>query len=93
MIETVGRRLGDVGRDDGFAREHRTGTCRRTGLHQVVYIVSAQNPVYVDIFYHDQDPALFSDYSHDPLPFTPQVHADIAPGNPWSSNREFVEPR
>ena len=27
--------------------------------HQVVYIVSARNPAYVDIFYQDQDPTLF----------------------------------
>lgn len=47
--------------------------------HQVVYVVSSTSPAYVDIFYQDQDPTLFSDYSHNPYTFTPQVHADIAP--------------
>jgi hypothetical protein len=60
--------------------------------HQVVYIVSARNPAYVDIFYQDQDPTLFSDYSHNNYIFTPQVHADIAPGKPWF-NPEPVRPR
>ena len=50
--------------------------------HQVVYIVSATNPAYVDIFYQDQDPTLFSDYSHNNYAFTPQVHADVAPDAP-----------
>ena len=30
-VQIVGRGLGDVGRDDRFTREHRTGTCRRPG--------------------------------------------------------------
>ena len=51
--------------------------------HQVTYTISAKNPIYTDIFYQDQDPTLFSDYSHNNYEFTPQVHADIAPGAPW----------
>ena len=60
--------------------------------HQVTYTVSAQNPIYVDIFYQDQDPTLFSDYSHDPYRFTPQVHADIAPGRPWVQTVPLLNP-
>lgn len=60
--------------------------------HQVVYIVSARNPVNVDIFYQDQDPTLFSDYSHNPYQFTPQVHADIAPGKPWVQPVNLLNP-
>ena len=60
--------------------------------HQVVYIVSARNPAYVDIFYQDQDPTLFSDYSHNPYTFTPQVHADIAPGKPWVQPVNLLNP-
>jgi len=60
--------------------------------HQVVYIVSARNPAYVDIFYQDQDPTLFSDYSHNPYVFTPQVHADVAPGKPWVQPVNLLNP-
>jgi hypothetical protein len=57
-----------------------------------VYIVSARNPAYVDIFYQDQDPTLFSDYSHNNYVFTPQVHADIAPGKPWVQPVNLLNP-
>jgi hypothetical protein len=60
--------------------------------HQVVYIVSATTPAYVDIFYQDQDPTLFSDYSHNNYSFTPQVHADIAPGKPWVQPVNLLNP-
>ncbi|HTX98270.1 MAG TPA: hypothetical protein VME67_27605 [Mycobacterium sp.] len=60
--------------------------------HQVVYIVSSTSPAYVDIFYQDQDPTLFSDYSHNPYSFTPQVHADVAPGKPWVQPVNLLNP-
>nr|WP_083562209.1 hypothetical protein [Mycobacterium malmoense] len=60
--------------------------------HQVVYVVSSTSPAYVDIFYQDQDPTLFSDYSHNPYTFTPQVHADIAPGKPWVQPVNLLNP-
>jgi len=60
--------------------------------HQVVYIVSSTSPAYVDIFYQDQDPTLYSDYSHNPYSFTPQVHADIAPGKPWVQPVSLLNP-
>ncbi|OBI14054.1 hypothetical protein A5712_03755 [Mycobacterium sp. E2327] len=60
--------------------------------HQVVYIVSAKSPAYVDIFYQDQDPTLFSDYSHNNYSFTPQVHADVAPGKPWVQPVNLLNP-
>jgi hypothetical protein len=60
--------------------------------HQVVYIVSARTPTYVDIFYQDQDPTLFSDYSHNPYTFTPQVHADITPDKPWVQPVSLLNP-
>ena len=61
-------------------------------FHQVVYIVSARNPAYVDIFYQDQDPTLYSDYSHNPYSFTPQVHVDIAPDRPWVQPVNLLNP-
>jgi hypothetical protein len=54
-------------------------------MHQVRYVVTSANPIYADIYYLDQQPQIFSDYSHNPYQFTPNVRADIAPGHPWVS--------
>lgn len=61
-------------------------------FHQVVYIVSSTSTTYVDIFYQDQDPTVYADYSHNPYSFTPQVHADIAPGKPWVQQVNLLNP-
>src|ERR1700733_10298851 len=52
-------------------------------MHEVKYVVTAANPIYADIYYLDQDPGKFSNYSHDTYQYTPNVQADIAPGHPW----------
>lgn len=54
-------------------------------MHEVRYVITAANPIYADIYYLDQQPPAFSDYSHNPYQFTPHVNADIAPGHPWVS--------
>jgi hypothetical protein len=54
-------------------------------MHVVRYVVTAASPIYADIYYLDQQPAVFSDYSHNPYQFTPNIQADIAPGHPWTS--------
>ncbi|WP_155769668.1 hypothetical protein [Mycobacterium asiaticum] len=61
-------------------------------MHQVVYTITAKNPVYADIYYQDQDPAVFADYSHNPYTFTPNIQADIAPGRPWSQLVMLADP-
>ena len=79
--------LGGAGLLAGAGRAHADPV-----WHQVVYLVSARTPVYADIFYQDQDPTLFSDYSHNPYIFTPQVHADIAPNKPWVQPVNLLNP-
>lgn len=54
-------------------------------MHPVTYVITAASPIYADIYYLDQQPAKFSDYSHNPYQYTPNVRADIAPGHPWVS--------
>ena len=54
-------------------------------MHQVRYVITAANPIWADIYYLDQQPAKFSDYSHDTYQYTPNVQADIGPGRPWTS--------
>jgi hypothetical protein len=61
-------------------------------MHHVKYTVSAANPIYADIYYLDQEPPKFSDYSHNPYQFVPNVRADIAPGKPWSYELDLSNP-
>ena len=50
-------------------------------MHQVTYVITSASPIYADIYYLDQQPEKFSDYSHNTYQFTPNVRADIAPGH------------
>ncbi|OMC47784.1 hypothetical protein A5744_06970 [Mycobacterium sp. IS-1264] len=61
-------------------------------MHHVKYTISVQNPIYANIYYIDQEPAIFSDYSHDPYRFTPNVKTDIAPDHPWSFELNEAKP-
>jgi len=54
-------------------------------MHQVRYVVTAANPIWADIYYLEQQPAKYSDYSHNTYQYTPNVQADIGPGHPWTS--------
>jgi hypothetical protein len=54
-------------------------------MHEVRYVITSANPIWADIYYLDQQPAKFSDYSHNTYQYTPHVNADIAPGHPWVS--------
>lgn len=54
-------------------------------MHEVRYVITAANPIWADIYYLGQQPPKFSDYSHNPYQYTPNVQADIAPGHPWTS--------
>ncbi|WIM90340.1 hypothetical protein PT015_13835 [Candidatus Mycobacterium wuenschmannii] len=54
-------------------------------MHQVRYVITAASPIWADIYYLDQQPQKYSDYSHNPYQYTPNVQADIAPGHPWTS--------
>jgi hypothetical protein len=86
-MKTVGRpmlvaTLAMVVTATGFAAPSRADD---PVMHQVRYVVTSANPIYADIYYLDQQPQKFSDYSHNPYQFTPNVQADIAPGHPWVS--------
>ncbi|KKC05117.1 hypothetical protein WU83_10200 [Mycobacterium nebraskense] len=61
-------------------------------MHHVKYTVTAQNPIYTDIYYLDHQPAMFSDYSHNPYSFTPHVDVDLGPGKPWSFDLDMSDP-
>ncbi|BBY02631.1 hypothetical protein MSEO_31300 [Mycobacterium seoulense] len=61
-------------------------------MHHVKYTVTANNPIYTDIYYLDHQPEKFSDYSHNPYSFTPHVDVDLGPGTPWSFDLDMSNP-
>jgi hypothetical protein len=54
-------------------------------MHEVRYVITSASPIWADIYYLGQQPAKFSDYSHNTYQFTPNVQADVGPGHPWTS--------
>jgi hypothetical protein len=61
-------------------------------MHHVKYAITAANPIWADIYYLDQEPAIFSDYSHNPYQYVPHVNVDIAPGHPWAYELNLAKP-
>ncbi len=61
-------------------------------LHHVKYTLTAANPIYADIYYLDQEPPLFSDYSHNPYQFVPNIQADVGPKTAWNYELDLENP-
>jgi hypothetical protein len=61
-------------------------------MHHVKYAVTAENPIYTDIYYLDHQPEKFADYSHNPYSFTPHVDVDLGPGKPWTYDLDMTNP-
>ena len=61
-------------------------------LHHVRYTVTADAPYWASIYYRDTEPAMWSDYSHNPYQFSPKVDVDIAPDKPWVLETTLANP-
>ncbi|CRZ13340.1 hypothetical protein [Mycolicibacterium neworleansense] len=61
-------------------------------LHHVQYTVTADAPYWARIYYRDTEPAIFSDYSHNPYQFSPRADVDIAPDKPWVFDAMLADP-
>ncbi len=61
-------------------------------LHHVKYTLTADNPIYANIYYLDQEPPVFSDYSHNPYQFVPNIQADVGPKAPWTHELDLANP-
>ncbi len=61
-------------------------------LHHVRYTVFADGPIWARIYYRDTEPAVFSDYSHNPYVFSPRADADLAPDRPWVLETALADP-
>lgn len=81
-----------VGATIAFVSAGRAHADPESAMHHVKYTVTAQNPIYTDIYYLDHQPDKFSDYSHNPYSFTPHVDVDLGPGKPWSFDLDMSDP-
>ncbi|ORW86199.1 hypothetical protein [Mycobacterium sherrisii] len=61
-------------------------------IHHVKYAVTAEKPIYTDIYYLDHQPEKFADYSHNPYSFTPHINVDLVPGKPWTYDLDMTNP-
>jgi hypothetical protein len=61
-------------------------------LHHVKYTLTAQKPIYAEIYYLDQEPEIFANYSHNPYQYTPNVEADVGPNQPWTYELDLRKP-
>lgn len=61
-------------------------------LHHVRYTVTADAPYYARIYYRDAEPAVFSDYSHNPYIFSPKAEAEVGPDAPWVLETHLANP-
>lgn len=61
-------------------------------MHQVTYSVFTERPFKADIYYRDAEPAIWSDYSHNPYEFSPKIEVQVGPDNPWVLNVQLANP-
>jgi hypothetical protein len=61
-------------------------------MHHVKYKLTSQKPIYAEIYYLDQEPPNFADWSHNPYQFIPNVEADVGPSAPWTYELDLQRP-
>src|SRR5215468_3472195 len=59
----------------------------------VKYTVWTERPYLgAEIYYRDVDPPNFAEYSHNPYAFSPNVEADLGPGQMWTMDVMLADP-
>lgn len=61
-------------------------------LHSVRYTLTAAKPIHADIYYLDQEPPTFADWSHNPYQFVPNIQADVGPSQTWVYELVLADP-
>ena len=62
-------------------------------MHNITYSGFTEQPFRgAEIYYRDTDPPTWADYSHDPYLFSPNVEADLGPGQKWTMNVQLSNP-
>lgn len=63
-------------------------------MHHVKYTLTAKNPIYAQIYYLDQEPEVFANWSHNPYQYMPNVEADLGPNHPvWTYELDLHNPQ
>jgi hypothetical protein len=60
--------------------------------HHVKYTLTAQNPIYAEIYYLDHEPAVWADWSHNPYEFLPNIEFDLGPTAAWTYELDLRKP-
>ncbi len=60
--------------------------------HHVKYTLTAQNPIYAEIYYLDHEPAVWADWSHNPYEFLPNIEVDLGPTAAWTYELDLRKP-
>jgi hypothetical protein len=61
-------------------------------MHHVKYTLTAQKPIYAEIYYLDQEPEVFANWSHNPYQYMPNVEADLGPNKSWMYELDLQKP-
>ncbi|WP_231737585.1 hypothetical protein [Mycobacterium sp. IS-1742] len=61
-------------------------------LHHVKYTVTSQQPHFSKVYWRENDPTNFAEYSHNPYVFSPKAEVDIGPGQPWIREVWLADP-
>jgi hypothetical protein len=61
-------------------------------LKNVKYTLTAERPIYADIYYLDQEPGNFAQYSNNPYRFSPNVEVDVGPNQSWVYELQMAQP-
>lgn len=61
-------------------------------LKNVKYTLTAERPIYADIYYLGQEPGNFAQYSNNPYRFIPNVEVDVGPNTPWVYELQLAKP-
>jgi hypothetical protein len=62
-------------------------------LHHVKYTLTAENPIWAQIYYLDHEPAVWADWSHNPFEFMPNIEQDLGPGITWTYELDLQKPQ
>lgn len=60
--------------------------------HQVTYTVTTETPVSAAVYFRQNDPPSWADYSHNPYVFSPKVDVEIGPDRPWVLHATLLDP-
>ena len=61
-------------------------------MHHVKYTLTAQKPIYAQIYYLDQEPEIFANWSHNPYQYMPNVQTDLGPNQAWTFELDLQKP-